>query len=239
MSPYLTAIIIFGALGLMLLWSVGWLAKRTVYKPIRPEEGGVRDEQAARDEIKNLRARQIYIFVGIYMLLCLITFAAIAVTPSVRKVSAALNPSATPTVTNTPKPTATRTASPTPRHTNTPRVTSTGNFLTSLAPGTPGTPHTTATLRQPSGGGSGTSGSNPPVYIYVTRVVNKISTVFVTSIVNVPIYQTVIVYQTVVVTPTYTPIFTPSETATATETPSPTATFTETPSPTPTETPTP
>lgn len=228
MSPYVIAFIIFGALGLGVMWLMTWLTKRTVYKAIRPEEGGVRDEQAARDEVKNLRLKQIYKLLGVYLFLCIATFAIIAATPTVKKVHAALNPTATPTVTNTRRPTATRTASPTPRFTNTPRVTEIVG---------------TATLRKPSSSGGTSGGSGGSQYIYVTRVVNRIATVIVyrTSVVYVNVYQTVIV------TPTFTPLIPPPPTATPTltETPSPTATetatstATETPSPTPTFTETP
>lgn len=228
MSPALINTIIFGVLGFLVFLLIKWEANRTYYRPIMSEERNASNEIEARDEAKNYRIKHIYRWAILYMVLCLLGYAVAFSIPTVKKVQAALYPSATPTQTSTRTPTAT------PRATNTPLNTATlepSNFLTQFAGGI------TPTRYSPPGSVGYTpisysGGSSSSQFVQVTRIVNQY--IPITRIVNQYIPVTRVVVQTVIVivTPTYTPV----ETETASFTPSPTATFTETPSPTATET---
>jgi hypothetical protein len=205
---------------------VGWLAlslaKRTIYRPITSDEGQVRDEQAARDEVRASREKGVRKIFTYYAVFVSILFLLAALSGPAKKVQAALWPTATPTVTNTRTPTITPTRTNTPRASNTPKE---NNFLTTIS----GTGTITGTVLPstlvPSGGGGS-------VVIVQTRIVVQTRIAPVTQIVYYPV--------TVIVTITNTPLPS-SETATitptytATQTATPTITFT----PTETETPTP
>lgn len=227
MSPALINTIVFGVLGFLVYLLIKWESNRTYYRPIMSEERNASNEIEARDEAKNYRIKNIYRWAGIYLVLCLLGYAVAFSIPTVKKVQAALYPSATPTQTST------RTATATPRATNTPRNTATlkpSNFLTQLASGITPTrysPPGSIGYTPPSYGG-GSSGGASIQYVPVTRIVNQ----------YVPVTRIVVQVVTVIVTPTFTPVSTEtaSMTASPTFTPSPTATFTETPSPTATET---
>ncbi len=202
----LTLAIVFGVIGLMVLWYINGVARSTDYKAIQPGDGQVRDEKALRDESRNRRLRKIYIVLAVYIGLCLSSYGIVAAAPAISKVRDALYPSSTPTVTATPTPTATRTITPTPRNSPTPRAT----FTQHISP----TPSLTAT----------------PKVIYYHTVVVQTQIVQVTRIVvrtvEVQVYWTFVVTATPLVdvaTTTETPTIAvaPTETATITETPSP------------------
>jgi len=219
MSPYLTVAIIFGAILLVLMWFVSKLGNKTKYIANRSADPNASNPAELRETArKNLIKRMTVIFT-VWLVLCLISFAGVAMMPGLQKISDSLHPTATYTVTNTPTITPTRTASPTPRDTFTPRPT-----------GTPGTPTNTSTLTLPPA-----TPTAKIVYQQVTVIVLRTVVVYQTRVV----IQTVPVYQTVEVTPTFTPFITdtvsPTPTFTETFTPSPTLT----PSWTPTETATP
>lgn len=207
----------------LLLPLFGWagmaFTKRTIYRPIAPEEGLQRDEQGERDKVKAIREKSVKRTFSIYgLVVSLFVMAALA--EPAQKVKAALWPTATPTLTVTPSPTITRTPSLTPLASRTPTVAVTG-----------ASPSPTITLI-PSGS---VPGGNS-VSVIVTRVVVQVQTRIV------PVYMTVINYVpiTVVVTVTETPpptatvdLFSHTPTASPTLTPTitPTPTFTETPTP--------
>lgn len=209
------------------------LLKRTIYRPIASDEGIQRDEQAERDKVKAIREQGVKKVFMIYAAVVLMLFGIAFLAEPVKKVHAALWPTATPTLTNTPIPTATRTPSNTPTASRTPTSTQPGdgaaNFLTTVADvNTTGTPPATRTAFLPSGGSSGGN----TVTIIQTRIVVQVQT----QIVTVP--QIHYVPITVIVTATNTPLPSPTP-----ESPTETATYTVTPSATqtttPTETPTP
>ena len=228
---------IASALSCVLFFLFGWLgmvlAKRTVYSPIKTEDGVQRDEQAERDRVRALREQSVRRMFVVYGVIVVALFLWAALTEPVQKVYAALYPTATPTLTNTVTPTVTRTPSRTPTPSQIPTITGTGsagNFLTSLA-STP-TPRGSATPFLPGGNGSIVTRIVPQTVVVIqTRVI------YATQINYVPITVVVTATHTPVQSPTYT--LTPTQTQTATETPTPTVTMTYTPTPTFTETPTP
>jgi len=231
MSPTLLVTLLFGVLGLLVFWLISWEMKRTYYRSVRSEERTASNEIEARDEAKNYRISRIKFWVIPYLVLCLLAYMVAFSLPTVKKVSAALYPSATPTQTSTRTPTVT------PRATSTPLNTATlkpSNFLTQVSSGITPTRYSPPGSGYIPGSSSGsTSGGGSSVqYIPVTRIVNVVITRIVVQM------QTVII----IVTPTFTPVFTETVSLTPTQTlltPTVTATFTETPSPTSTETATP
>lgn len=216
----------------------GWLAmaaaKRTIYRPVTSAEGQQRDEEAEREKVKDIREKSVRKIFGIYAVIAGALFVIAFIRVPAQKVSAALWPSATPTVTNTSTPTNTPTATRTLLPSKTATAGDVHNFLTTIA-GTPGplpdkTPTKAASSVIPSGGGS-------TITIVQTRVVIQVQTRVVYQYVPV----TVIVTATNTPLPSFTPAtstetFTPTPTGTATETPSPTFTPTITFTPTETET---
>jgi hypothetical protein len=230
MSPYLITMIVFGVLlgGVYMFLSV----PRTVYLPT--VEGVQEDAEARKKKAAKVRSRQFVFGVGGVVGLCLLTMFGIWISGPATKVYAALNPSATPTVTNTSTATLTPTITSTPTASNTPRATATSKLigtlqamssLTASAPG--GTPTRTPRGLPTSSGGGAVSIRNVPVTVISTRLVQVTQVVYL--YINVPV--------TVVVTAT--PTYTPTATGFPTETPTETATATATVSETPTETPTP
>ena len=210
-----TVITIFGAIGLGLLWYFSNLSKATYYRAIQPNETVT--PQDGREARKKDMISKITRYSIIYMVACVSVTSLVWVMPKIKTVQAALNPTATATITLTPTATLTRTPTPT-RMTSTPRATGTPASPTVRVSPTERVPPTPQIIYQ-----------NVPVTVIVNSTRLVPATVIVYQTVQVP--ATVIVYQTVMVTPTFTP--------TGTETPTETPTATLTPTSTPTETPTP
>ena len=237
----------------LVAWAGLWTAKRTIYYAASTDDGAKPDEQTKRDRVKKLREKNLKNLFVLYGGIAAFLFTAALVAEPAKKVQAALWPTQTPTYTVTPSLTATRTPSRTPQASRTPTVSRTGtsgagNFLTTIAGGTPGA----ATPTQ--GGG----------VVIVTKIVSFPVTVIVKQtqmvVVTVVNYVVQTMPMTVIVTATDAAIDTPQPTATVvsatpslthtatfTASPTPTATWTHTPSATlvtptvepPTETPTP
>lgn len=214
----------------LMAWAGLWAAKRTIYYAAAPEEGAKQDEGTKRERVKALREKNLKRLFMVYGVIVLVLYGLALVAEPAKKVQAALWPTATPTQTFTPSPTITRTPSRTPAASRTPTVSKTGtsgagNFLTTIAGGTPGSP--TATQ------GGGVVIQTRVVSVPMTVIVKQTQVVIVT-VVNY-VVQTMPV--TVVVIATNTTVDTPPPTATVvTATPSLTYTVTVSPSPTPTAT---
>jgi hypothetical protein len=210
-----------GVIGLLAFAITAWLRKRTLYLPARADTSQPVDQEAERKRVEKIRARQqltVWLwFLGFAIFACL----AVSLAPSIKKVSAALNPTATPTSTPTATVTFTPTVTLTPKNTLTP-----GGSVTPRATRTPTGQPATATPKVIY---------QPPAVQTVIVQVQRTVIVQVEKTVLVPVSVTQIVYVevpvTVIVTPTHTPMIT--------DTPAPTITLppTDTPSITPTETP--
>lgn len=218
-------IVIFGALFLGMAWYFTKLSKGTYYRAVQPNEQA--DPLAGREARKKDLISKVKTFSLLYIVACIVATSIAWLVPKIQIVQAALNPTATPTITVTPTVTLTRTPIPT-RLTDTPLpaftpATATKTFVpTSAASAAPKVAVTQSTV---------IVNHNIPVTVIVNH--NVPSTVIVAQTVIVP--ATVIVFQTVIVMVTQTFTATPTDTSTATDT----ETATPTPTFTPTETLTP
>jgi hypothetical protein len=215
MSPLIQVSCVAVILALAAVGIGAMMRNRTLYLPAQADNAQPVNQEAERKRTEKIRAQSQLRVWGYCALLFVLIACGILAMPSVKKVSAALGATSTPTVTNTP------TITPTPTITRTPTITPTR--LTST-PGTPGAFGATA-IR-----GSPTVGAQSAVQTVVVQV-NQTVIVEQTRIVKVPV--TVIVVVTATFTHTATPTGTvQSEPPTMT----PTLTPTQTPSPTMEET---